>query len=117
MDLSERCGRSAWFGGVAASAGIDDMMALATFLVLLPGFAVLSVSMPKHYRELFGRAPAKHLSLALRIVGWTLLVLALVPATADSGFSIGVVLWFGLATLAAQIVAMMLTYRAVWWRA
>ena len=93
------------------------MTELSAFLLLLAGFAALALSMPKHQRELFGRAPVKPARLILRFFGWSLLLLALMPAIACSGVGIGIVLWFGFATLAAMIVSLMLTYRKLWWPA
>ena len=92
-------------------------MELAAFLLQLAGFALLALSMLKHYREFFRGAPARSASLSMRVAGWAMLALALVPAIAGSGSSIGIVVWLGLATLAASIVALMLTYRKLWWRA
>lgn len=92
------------------------MTGLTAFLLLLCGFAALALSMPKHHRDLFGCALQPALGRALRWGGWASLALALVTAITGSGVSVGIVLWFGLATLAALIVAVMLTYRSLWWR-
>lgn len=93
------------------------MMGLACFMLQWAGFAALAISMPKHHRDLFGRAPSRRASLVVRGAGWALLALAFVPAIAAAGSSTGIVLWFALATLTALIVALMLTYRERGWSA
>jgi hypothetical protein len=81
------------------------MMTLTTLALLLAGFAALALSMHKHHRDLFGVAPRRARALLLRGLGWTLLAAALVPAIGGQGASVGVVLWFGVATAAALAVA------------
>lgn len=93
------------------------MMALAAVVLSFAGFAALAVSMARHHRDLFGRPPERRLMLALRAAGWLLLAAAFAPAIRHSGPAIGIVLWFGIATLTAMSVALMLTYRSWWWRA
>lgn len=92
------------------------MIELATFLLQFAGFVALALSMPRHFREFFGSLPARSAKLSMRVVGWSLLTLAFIPAIFGAGASIGIVLWFGLATLAASVVALTLTYRNLWWR-
>lgn len=92
------------------------MSGLAVFLLLSAGFAALALAMPRHQRDLFGTGLVQPIGLVLRICGGTLLVAGLVPAIAGSGASIGIVLWFGLAALAALTVALVLTCTTFWRR-
>ena len=92
------------------------MMAIATLALLLAGFAVLALAMPKHYRQLFGPLPSRGCKLTLVVTGWLLLAVSIAPAIIDHGLSVGLVFWFGIATVAALAVAMLLTYRNLWWR-
>ncbi|MCP1469670.1 hypothetical protein J3E64_001352 [Sphingobium sp. OAS761] len=87
------------------------MMALLAFLLLSAGFAALALSMAQHYRKLQYGAPAASRKLALRGAGWALLAAAFVPSIHDLGVSLGIVLWFGLAALAAAAAALIL---ALW---
>ncbi len=89
------------------------MMALATFVLSFLGFAALALAMSKHYRDVFGMAPAPPRKLALRGAGWGLLGASCVPPTQGCGVSIGIVFWFGTATVSALAVALVLTYRPV----
>lgn len=88
------------------------MVACFAFLLCLAGFAGIALSMRKHARDVLGKANTSRRRLALRIAGWTLLALSLWSCFAAWGVSIGLVAWFGLATVAALLIAMALTYRA-----
>lgn len=92
-------------------------MTLAAFVLAVAGFAALALSMPKHHRDLIRGALSPRRKLGHRIAGWALLSTSVVLALIGESTSIGIVLWLGLATLAALIVALMLTYHDFWWRA
>lgn len=87
------------------------MMSLAALLLSFASFATLALSMPKHHRDLFGNAPTRSRELGLRGSGWILLTASVIPAIIDHGISVGIVLWFGVITVSALAVAMLLTYR------
>lgn len=88
------------------------MLTFLAFLLCGAGFAALSLSMTKYARDVFGRATTQRERMAFRVAGWTLLALSLWPCIANWGVSIGLVAWFGLATVAVLLVAMALTYGA-----
>jgi len=88
-------------------------MALASMVLSFAGFAALACSMTKHHRDLFGKGPSQERERALRLAGWMLLTLSVTPAIVQSGMSIGIVLWFGILTVAAVLVALLLTYRSL----
>jgi hypothetical protein len=86
-------------------------MMTATAMVLAPvGFGALALSMHKNHRDLLGAPPPRWRSLLLQVIGWTLLALSIAPCVARSGWSAGLVLWFGLLTVAVLVVALLLTY-------
>lgn len=87
------------------------MTMFLSLLLSLAGFATLACSMAKHHRDLFGAPPGKWLALSLRCAGWALLAASSVAAIAVSGPSIGIVLWFGIAAVAAAAVTMGLAGR------
>ncbi|MBL27182.1 MAG: iron transporter [Rhodospirillaceae bacterium] len=86
------------------------MMALGALALALSGFAALALAMDKHHRDLFGSPPPRGRAIALRAVGWVLLSMSLAASGASSGPSVGPVLWCGLMTVAAILVALVLTY-------
>lgn len=88
------------------------MTVLGTLLLALAGFAALSLSMQKHHRDLLGGAPLRARALALKCAGWLLLAASLWTALSGEGVFVGIVLWLGIATIAALTVAMLLTYGA-----
>lgn len=100
----------------SAASSNGSMMTLAAFVLTVAGFAALALSMLKHHRDLIGGALSARRRLGYRIAGWALLSTSLVLVLISEGASIGIALWFGLATMAALIVALLLTYRDSWWR-
>lgn len=91
------------------------MIALLAFIPAALGLAMLALSMPKHYRDLHGKLPARTIQWGLRVTGWVFMILSLAVAIMFEGAAIGAVLWIGLLTVAAQLVALMLTYKDRWW--
>jgi hypothetical protein len=76
------------------------------------GFGLLSASMERHAKQIFGPVPLEETTRRLRVVvGWLMLALALVPAIYDYGLSVGVAVWIGFLALSATLVALLLTYR------
>ena len=86
------------------------MLAMAAFGACLAGFTGIALAMTKHARDLLGRANTFRKRLVCRTAGWALIALSLWLCIAAWGASIGFVAWFGLATVAALLVAMALTY-------
>ena len=86
------------------------MLAMAAFVACLAGFAGIALAMTKPARDRLGRANTSRKRLACRTAGWALLILSLAACITNWGTAIGLVAWFGLATVAAMLVAMALTY-------
>lgn len=89
-------------------------MSLLAFLLACAGFAALCLGSSRHARHACQTAahpstPAE--TVALRVLGWGLLALALPPAILIHGMSIGIAVWFGLASVAALAVGLLLTYQ------
>lgn len=77
------------------------------------GFVALCLAMEKHQIELYGKNHANPQRMrALRLLGWLLLFMALIPAVAEYGWAIGSVQWLGALTAGAVILALwLLPYR------
>ena len=86
------------------------MLATTAFVACLAGFAGIALAMTRHARDLLGRANTPRKRLACRTAGWALLALSLWLCITNWGAAIGLAAWFGLATVAALLVAMALTY-------
>ncbi|OZI32221.1 hypothetical protein CAL29_30870 [Bordetella genomosp. 10] len=91
-------------------------MAWVCLLLAFAGFGAIAASMDRHYEDLLGHEPAARTRRILRGVGYAVLALALWPAIAGWGPSVGPVLWFGALTLAALPLGLLLTYRPAWAR-
>lgn len=92
------------------------MMVVLSFGFAIVGFALLALSLAKHYRDLFGRILAVQRSRAFRIAGWLLLGASMIGAIAAQGVAFGIILWAALLNVAALIVGLSITYRETWWR-
>jgi hypothetical protein len=75
------------------------------------GLGLLSASMERHARQIFGVKPAEETRRLRIVAGWVVLTLALFPAIYAYGLSVGVAVWVGFLAVAATLVAFMLTYR------
>jgi hypothetical protein len=83
----------------------------AALVLAVAAFGSLALSMHKHHCNLFGAPPSHARAVAFRAIGWTLLAGSITPCVAASGWSVGTVLWFGLLTIAALVVALLLAYQ------
>ncbi|NMG63637.1 DUF3325 family protein [Azoarcus indigens] len=87
------------------------MMDFLVFAMALAGFNALCVSMERHAKQVVGHAPDETKRRGFSALGWALLALALALAVYYHGASIGTAVWFGLMTVAAFIVGLLLSYR------
>lgn len=87
------------------------MIALA-FLSTLVGMACLAVAMHKHARVLLKRALSRSVRGAVRSAGIFGLVSGIALCGLSQGPSVGLTYWFGLASAAALLVALGMTYVA-----
>jgi len=88
------------------------MTALVVFALSYAALALMAASMARHQDELAGPGGmlAPRTVAVLRFGGWVLLGVALAPAVAAWGASVGTVGWLGAITLAALGVGLQLTY-------
>lgn len=86
-------------------------MALACFVFLLAGFALLALSQKSHRKtvsRLGGGEAFTRLAPLFRPAGWLLLLAVLLLACASWGVGVGLVYYFALLTLAGFSLAMVL---------
>ncbi|MES2625224.1 MAG: DUF3325 domain-containing protein [Pseudomonadota bacterium] len=75
------------------------------------GFVLLSLSMKRHYQQVWPQnAGFPRWSLPNRVAGYLLVGLSLIPCVKLDGFGIGLVLWMSILAAAAFLQAMLLTY-------
>ncbi|WP_311223808.1 MULTISPECIES: DUF3325 domain-containing protein [unclassified Acidovorax] len=78
----------------------------------LAAFAALGLAMDRHYEDSYGRGkePSPGLRRALRLAGTAGLLLSLWACLKAAGTSQGWVFWFGVMTLSALAVVLVLSY-------
>lgn len=87
------------------------MASIATGLTVL-GCILLSLSLRRHYRQVFADESAYTRRLwTLRLGGYLLVALALWPCVVAFGAPIGLCLWLSIVALAAFAQIMLLTYQ------
>lgn len=81
------------------------------WLLCLAGFTLLSLAMPR-YRRLFGlRYLSQRAERGWRLSGFALLLLSLLLVLQRRQPAEDLVAWFGILTMAALLVALVLAYR------
>jgi hypothetical protein len=76
------------------------------------GFIALSLSMKRHYRQVWRDGiNFDKWKLPNRILGYTLVFLSLIPCVLLEGIWIGLVLWISMLAGAAFLQTLLLTYR------
>jgi hypothetical protein len=86
------------------------MTLLFSVSLSVTGLACLALAMERHHQRLFGKAAATWPRRGWRALGCCLLVGAFLICIRSSGWSIGLVEWVGLLTVAAICVVLGLTY-------
>ncbi len=87
-------------------------MASIAFGLSCLGCLLLSLSLQRHYRQVFADESAYGRRLwPLRAAGYGCALLALWPCVRQSGPWIGLILWISILALAAFLQGMLLTYR------
>ncbi|WP_066521859.1 DUF3325 domain-containing protein [Sphingobium cloacae] len=87
------------------------MIHVAIFLLSLAGFALLLLAMTRHQQDWLRRKLPPARGRALRLSGFTALVLAFAVAGVGLGWGYGAVEWFGWLTVAAALVVTINTNR------
>lgn len=87
-------------------------MASIAFGLTCLGCLMLSLSLRRHYRQVFDHESGyERRRWPLRTAGYVCVLLALWPCVAVSGLWIGLILWISMVALAAFLQIMLLTYR------
>lgn len=88
-----------------------SLTALAAFAFAYAGMTGLSLAMPRHHEQVTGQrilpSGRRHF---FKILGWLLLILAIVPCIQAWGAAVGMVVWFGFLTAGGLLVILMLPY-------
>ncbi|MDR1646700.1 MAG: DUF3325 domain-containing protein [Zoogloeaceae bacterium] len=89
--------------------GLDFLLVFAWSAL---GFGLLSASMERHTKQIFDvKTQNEGMRYLWSVLGWLMLVLALLPAIHGYGLSVGVAVWVGFLALSATLIALLLTYR------
>jgi|GEM_PF-3732519 len=91
------------------------MMALVILMLACAGFAGLALAMDRPHRQVLQHASSAP-RWAPRLGGIAGLALSFAACVADAGWATGAILWLGVLTAGAVIVACLLTWRAHWLR-
>ena len=80
------------------------------FASAFAGCGSLCLSMERHARQVFDSIPKSAYRLMASIIGWALLVFSLIQSVQHHGISVGVTAWFGVLSLMATAVGLLLAY-------
>ncbi|WP_072572729.1 DUF3325 domain-containing protein [Granulibacter bethesdensis] len=98
---------------------MPSLALLAAFLITFAAFTAIAWSMERHKRQMAPSIPLKKKERPDwrdqigRLAGWIGLVVALILCATGFGWAAGPVAWFGVLTLAAITLALILAYRPV----
>jgi hypothetical protein len=86
-------------------------MTVLSLALAYAGFAALCLAMERHHEQVFHsrRIPPWRRRL-FQCAGWALLAASLLAAVQGPGWALGLVVWTGLLTAAAMLLAMLLAY-------
>jgi uncharacterized membrane protein YfbV (UPF0208 family) len=86
-------------------------MTCISFGLACIGFVLLSLSLKRHYQQVWPDAAGfQRWRLPNRIAGYCLVAMSLLPCVSIHGLWIGMILWISIAAAAALLQAMLLTY-------
>jgi len=85
-------------------------MMLTSLFLAYAGFLGLGLAMDRHHQQVFAVRPSAGRQRAMTVAGWALLALSPVPSVIGLGWSIGLSAWFGLLTVAATVLVLLLPY-------
>lgn len=90
------------------------MLQLAVVLMMFLAFALLAQAMPRHGKQLWGKALTEQAERRSRYTGSTLLLLSFAMLCYYTGISNAILVWLGYATLCAFAIALILSYKPLW---
>lgn len=86
------------------------MMIVGGLLWAYAGMVGLCQGLERHYKQVWGRACPSLLRRALRGGGWAALAISLLLCAEAWGWAMGPVAWFGMISLAAVVLVLLLPY-------
>jgi len=90
-------------------------MNLLGLLCAYLGLCALAFAMPRHHQRLLSREPSPRRSLALRLLGWLLVSLALPLTGAAQGPELAPVQWLAGLGVAGFVLSLLLAYAPRLW--
>lgn len=87
------------------------LASLLAFGLCYAGMAALSLAMEKHHAQVWTDSPRPLQQKSLRVAGWGLILLALVPSITGWNATVGVVAWAGMLSLGAIVFVLLLSYQ------
>lgn len=88
-----------------------QLASLLAFGLCYAGMAALSLGMDKHYAQVWAGSLKPLQQKLLRVAGWSLILLALVPSVTGWNATVGIVTWAGMLTLGAIAFVLLLSYQ------
>src|SRR5688500_974026 len=70
----------------------------------------LCLSMDQHFKKIWSSNLTKKKRYFLKVMGWLLIVVAILPSIAYWGNAIGIVAWFGFLSASALTLVLLLAY-------
>lgn len=86
------------------------LAALLAVALCYAGMAGLCLAMDRHHAQVW-RTKAPSRQRLLRLAGWALLALAVWPCVEVWGSAVGPVVWFGMLSVGAFVLVLLLPYR------
>lgn len=86
------------------------MTLLVAASLIFFGFLALSLSMNRHYRQIFDHILPAPRIVGLRILGWSSLLFSLTACVFMSGWGTGLLLWLGLLSVTGMILVLLFAF-------
>jgi hypothetical protein len=83
---------------------------IASFALCYAGLSGLCLAMNRHHQQVLRRPASAAWTRGLRAAGWGALALSVLCAGAGWGASVGMVVWFGILSVAALAIVVLLPY-------
>lgn len=92
------------------------MLQLAAMSLIFFAFGFLAQAMPRHGKQIWGKALAEKAEQRSRLAGSILLLVSFAVLGFGSGISNAILLWLGYGTLCSLTVALLLSYKPHWFK-
>ena len=91
-----------------------NLFALSTIALIYIGMMCLNLAMDKHFKQVFARSISQSQALSLKLLGWVIVALSVYCSTLAWTLSIGLAVWFGIATFMVGLMIYIQAYQAKW---